>query len=266
MSTTATDVSATTPMSESTWVWGVPFSRVTYADALAKIDQLIAGNTPNFLITANLHYAMLSAGDQRLRQNNSRAAMILADGMPIVWASRWRDHPLPERVTGSDIVPLICERAAEKGYGIYLLGAAPGIAEEASRRLCKRFPALRIVGVHAPPFRMLSPDEERQMCDNIRLAKPDILLIAFGQPKGEYWVADNYQALGVPVVMQVGATLDFIAGSVHRAPRWMQQIGCEWVYRFLTEPKRLGRRYVGNAWFAMKMLIRDMTTRRSRRR
>ncbi len=262
----STDTTGATAVSARTWVWGVPFSRFTFADAVSEIDRLIATGRPSFAITANLHYAMLSGGDDRLRRHNDRAAMILADGMPLVWASRWREQSLPERVTGSDLVPMLCKRAAEKDHRVYLLGAAPGVAEDAKAKLCQTFPGLRVIGVHAPPFRTLTTVEEQAMIDGIRAAKPDILFVAFGQPKGEYWVADNYERLGVPVVMQIGATLDFIAGRVSRAPKWMQRVGCEWLYRFGTDPMRLGGRYVANAWFALKMLLRDLLTRRKNRR
>jgi N-acetylglucosaminyldiphosphoundecaprenol N-acetyl-beta-D-mannosaminyltransferase len=239
---------------------------VDFVQTIAQIDQLISRGQPQFVITANLHYAMLSASDSQLQRNNERAAMILADGMPMYWASCWRSRPLPERVAGSDLVPALCELSTAKGYGAFLLGAAPGIAEEAKRKLIARFPNLRIVGVESPPFRTLSPTEEELLIENIRAAKPDLLFVAFGQPKGEYWVAENCERLGVPVVMQVGATLDFLAGHVKRSPRWMQRIGCEWLYRFTTDPRRLGPRYVSNMWFAFKMTILDALTRRRNRR
>lgn len=254
------------PEIQRVWVWGVPFSRVTFAETVAAIDRLIASSRPHFAITANLHYAMLSASDARLRANNEKAALILADGMPIVWASGWRSDSLPERVTGSDLFPMLCSLAAERGYGIYLLGAAPGVADEAANRLRERFPNLRIVGVHSPPFREPSQAEQDALADQIRFANPKLLFVAFGQPKGEYWVADWYERLGVPVVMQVGASIDFMAGRVTRAPKWMQRTGLEWTYRFLREPFRLGGRYLANAWFAIKMILRDLMTRREQRR
>lgn len=251
---------------EQTWVWGVPFSRVTYAQTLEHIARLVADRTPNFIVTANLHYAMLSAQNATLRDNNERAALVLADGMPIVWASRWRTAPLPERVAGSDLVPMLCERAAEQGYRLFFLGGAPGVGEEAARRMRERFPAIQIVGVESPPFRDATAEEESALAERIRVAAPDILLVAFGQPKGEYWVSRWTPALGVPVVMQVGATLDFIAGRIRRAPRWLQMIGFEWLYRFLLEPRRLGMRYVCNGCFAIKMMVRDLVTCRGDRR
>lgn len=248
------------------WVWGVPFSPVTFSQTLDQIERMVASGRPSFLVTANLHYAMLAASDPRLQANNDRAALVLADGMPIVWASRWRTRRLPERVTGSDLVPLICQRAAERGWGVYLLGAAPGIAAQAAEKLVARFPGLRVVGVESPPFRALTAAEHEAQLSGIRAARPAVLFVAFGQPKGEYWVADHFESLGVPVVMQIGASLDFAAGRVQRSPRWMQKVGLEWLYRFGTDPLRLGRRYFSNALFALKMLAKDAVTRRDRRR
>lgn len=247
-------------------VWGVPFSRVTFEQTVAAIDRLIANGQPHFVVTANLHYAMLAAQDARLRAYTDRAALVLADGMPIVWASKWRTKTLPERVTGSDLFPMLCAHAAERGYGIYLLGAAPGVADDAATRLRERHPTLRIVGVQSPPFRESTQAEQEALADDIRRAKPDMLFVAFGQPKGEYWVADWYEKLGVPVVMQVGASIDFAAERVHRAPKWMQRIGMEWAYRFWREPFRLGGRYAANAWFAIKMLMKDAFTRKANRK
>lgn len=251
---------------EPVWVWGVPFSWVNYPQTLAAIDRMIASGSPHFLITANLHYAMLCAGDGKLRRNNEVAALILADGMPIVWASRWRSKPLPNRVTGSDLFPMLCQNAAEKGYRIFFLGSEPGVGQIAATRMEQQFPGLRVVGVESPPFREPTHEELATLLEVVRNAKPDLLFVAFGQPKGEYWVADHFQHLGVPVVMQVGASIDFAAGRVRRAPRWMQRIGMEWLYRFLREPRRLGGRYAANAWFALRMTSRDLVTKRANRR
>jgi len=248
------------------WVWGVPFSPVTFGETVATIDRLMAKKTPSYIITANLHYVMVSENDSRLQKHNNAAALVLADGMPIVWASRWRSRRLPERVTGSDLLPMLCERAADTGHRVYFLGAAPGVGDEAAKKLTERFPRLNVVGVSAPPFRELSAEEHDALITTVRNAKPDLLFVAFGQPKGEYWVHQNYERLGVPVVMQVGASLDFAAGKVRRAPRWMQRFGLEWFYRFATDPLRLGGRYWANFRFAVKMLFRDLINVRDNRR
>jgi N-acetylglucosaminyldiphosphoundecaprenol N-acetyl-beta-D-mannosaminyltransferase len=233
---------------------------------LDKVDELIRAGRPSYFITANLHYAMLTARDSRLKPLNARAAFVLTDGMPLIWASHWRTRKLPERVAGSDLVPALCGRAAEQGHRVYLLGGAPGVAEEAARRLLERYPKLQIVGVAAPDLCSMSEADIRDLIGKIRAAKPDLLFAAFGQPKGELWLAKNCEALGVPVTVQVGASLDFVAGRVPRSPRWMQRVGLEWVYRLWREPRRLLGRYTANGLFALRMLARDARTRRERRR
>jgi N-acetylglucosaminyldiphosphoundecaprenol N-acetyl-beta-D-mannosaminyltransferase len=229
----------------------------TFQQTLDEVDKLIRKGTPSYFITANLHYAMLTAQDPHLRTVNRAAAFIVADGMPLIWASRWRKKRLPERVTGADLLPGLCQRAAERGYRLFLLGAAPGVAEEAATNLCKRFSGLQIVGIEAPPFHQLSPGEQGRLVAQVRKAKPDLLFAALGQPKGELWLNENFQVLGVPVCAQIGASLDFAAGRVPRAPRLLQQLGLEWVYRLYREPRRLFLRYVRNGLFISHMLACD---------
>src|SRR5262249_11148282 len=150
--------------------------------------------TPRYFITANLHYAMLTAREPALDPVNRGAAFILADGMPLVWASRFRPRRLPERVTGSDLGPALCERAAQKGYRVFFLGGAPDVAEELGPRLRTRFPGLQVVGIEAPPFRPLTAEEQAGLFNRIRAARPDLLFVAFGQPKGERWIAEHCEA------------------------------------------------------------------------
>jgi len=248
------------------WVWGLPLAPLSFQQTLEKIDALIHAGKPSYFITANLHYAMLTESDTRLKPLNAGAAFLLTDGMPLVWASRWRTRKLPERVAGSDLVPALCGWAADHSYRIFLLGGGPGVAEEAARRLQERFPDLEIAGTAAPDLNVMSPEDRRQLFSKIRAGRPHILFAAFGQPKGELWLAEYCEELGVPVTVQVGASLDFVAGRVRRSPRWMQRVGLEWVYRLWREPRRLVRRYLANATFAIRMLLRDVVTRRDRRR
>ncbi len=236
------------------WIWGVPYAPFTVAEAVAAVSELIRAGRPSFFITAPTHYAMLTEQCADLREINERAAFIVADGKPLVWASRMQGEPLPERVAGSDLIFHLCEEAANKGYRVFLLGGAEGVADEAARRLVERYPGLKIVGTECPPFRPTTPEEEEAMLDRIRNAEPDLLFVAFGQPKGERWILRHYEALGVPVSVQVGASLDFAAGRVHRAPRWMQKSGLEWVFRMAQEPRRLAGRYARNAWFVARRM------------
>ena len=251
-------------VSESVWVWGVPFTPMTLSETVAAVGRLVAARKPAYFITANTHYVMLTAENPDLSAVNQQAAFIVADGAPLVWASRWQRSPLPERVAGSDLIFEVCAKAAEESYRIFLLGGASGVAEEAARRLQTRYTNLQIVGVECPPFRELSPGEQTALVTHIRSVRPDIVFVAFGQPKGERWIYRNLAELDVPVCVQVGASLDFAAGRVRRAPRWMQIAGLEWAFRLALEPRRLFIRYARNAWFILRMVVCDLT-RASRR-
>jgi N-acetylglucosaminyldiphosphoundecaprenol N-acetyl-beta-D-mannosaminyltransferase len=238
---------------------------MTRGEAADAVMDLIKVGRPSFFITANAHYAMLTAERPELQPINNRAAFVLADGVPMVWASRRGPTPLPERVAGSDLVYDLCERAAKLGRGVYLMGGAEGIADEASRKLQELYPNLRIVGTACPAPSSLAGEGCHRLIETIREAKPDLLFVAFGQPKGELWINEHLDELGVPVCVQIGATLDFVAGRVRRAPRFFQKTGLEWAYRIYTDPARLGPRYAKNAMFLLGVVARDLAKSVGRR-
>jgi N-acetylglucosaminyldiphosphoundecaprenol N-acetyl-beta-D-mannosaminyltransferase len=246
------------------WVWGLPLAPLTMAEAVDRIEALFLAGTPRFCITANLNYAMLCDADPRLREINEQAALILADGMPLVWGSRWGRTPLPERVAGADLVLRLCERGALKERRVFLLGGPPGVAEQAAQELLRRFPGLALAGTECPPFREWTPEEQGGLVERIRATRPDLLFVAFGQPKGELWIAENHHAAGATVAVQVGGSFDFITGRLRRAPRWMQRAGLEWLYRFLQEPRRLGVRYARNLWFLCRLALGALFGKRAR--
>jgi N-acetylglucosaminyldiphosphoundecaprenol N-acetyl-beta-D-mannosaminyltransferase len=245
-------------MHSPVWVWGLPLSRITRAEAVDAVTRLVQVGCPSYFITASTHYAMLSSQEPRLQTINDRAAFIVADGAPLVWASRLVGTPLPERVAGSDMIFDLCERSAKEGFRVFLLGAPPRVAENAAARLVERYPGLVIAGTECPPFRDLTPEEHASLIERVRAAKADILFLAFGQPKGEFWLSDNLEALGVPVCVQIGASLDFASGRVQRAPKGLQKVGLEWAFRMWLEPKRLVPRYTQNALFLFRMVGRDL--------
>ncbi|WP_246114484.1 WecB/TagA/CpsF family glycosyltransferase [Rubripirellula tenax] len=238
-------------------VWGVPFDHVTLDEAVDSIEGLVTHGQPAYVITANLNYAMLNHRRDEMKPITREADLILADGQPIVWRSRLNDEPLPERVAGSEMIYRLAQRAGEKGWGIYFLGGAPGVAATCAERLSTMYPGLRIAGVESPPFRKLSDEEQAAQDARIKESGAAILLVAFGQPKGEQWIHENYRRLGVPVSIQLGASFDFIAGTAKRAPEAWQRFGMEWAYRMLSDPKRLVPRYAANASFLFSAIIED---------
>jgi len=242
-------------------LWGLPLAKMTFAETVDAVDCLIAAGEPRLFITANLHYAMLTSRDPRLADINRQAAFVLADGMPMVWWSRFRKRPLPERVTGSDLIFLLARRAAERGHRVYLLGGAPGVPETAAQNLQARYPGLTIAGAESPPVGAWSSEVEAAICARVRAARADLLFAALGQPRGELWLHENLSRLGVPACVQVGATLDFVAGRIRRAPRWMQRTGLEWAYRLLREPKRMGPRYLQDTLFLARAVLGDLLDR-----
>jgi N-acetylglucosaminyldiphosphoundecaprenol N-acetyl-beta-D-mannosaminyltransferase len=242
--------------------WGVPLAPLTLEGTVDAVDRLVRAGRPAYFMTVNLHTAMLATEDPAMRAAVDGAAFTLADGMPMVWAARLRGRPLPGRVTGADLLPALCRLAAASGYRVFFLGGPPGVGAAAARNLGERFPGLQVVGVESPPYRPPTPAEERELLDRIRAARPHLLFVAYGQPKGELWVHRHHAELPGTVSAQVGAALDFAAGRISRAPRWMQRTGLEWVYRLSREPRRLAGRYARNALFAVRAQTAELFGRR----
>lgn len=246
------------PAIETQRVWGTDFARLDMSATLELAERIIERRRPEFFITANLNFLMLAEQYPRLHEVSRRSAAVLADGWPIVWRSRFTPQPLPARVAGADLIVELAAKAAEQGYRLFLLGAADGVAQAAADELQRRFPGLKIAGCYSPPYRSLSRAEHAAMLDSIRAAQPDILLVAFGQPKGEFWIDEHLQELQVPLSIQLGASFDFLAGTASRAPRAWQRVGCEWLYRALADPRRLVPRYARNLHFLIRQLARDL--------
>lgn len=239
------------------WVWGLPLAPWTRSEVIEVAGRLIERGRPSYFVTANLHYAMLSHQMPELREVNDRASFILADGAPLVWASRWQGHPLPERVAGSDLIYDLAELCARRGFRLFLLGGAAGVADRAAANLVARYPGLEIAGTYSPPFRELTEEEQAALIDRVRTSRADLLLTAFTMPRGERWIARHLEELGVPLCASIGAGIDFAAGRVKRAPQWMQKVGLEWFYRMALEPGRLGPRYARNMQFLARMVVGD---------
>ena len=204
---------------------GVPFDNVTTAETVELIEQMVASGQPHYLATANVDFLVQARRDVELRRILLDAHLVLCDGTPLLWASRLLGNPLPERVAGSDLVPLLIQIAAEKKYRIFFLGGTPDTAERAVANLKKQYPQLPIAGHYSPPFTSLLEMDHDKIKRRIQAAKPDLLFVSFGCPKQEKWISMHYRSLGVPVCVGVGATIDFLAGKIKRAPKWMQKTG-----------------------------------------
>jgi N-acetylglucosaminyldiphosphoundecaprenol N-acetyl-beta-D-mannosaminyltransferase len=229
-------------------VLGLPFDNVTMHEAMELIEEKIDEQGFHQVATANVDFVIHAMDDQTLQEVLCSCDLIVPDGMPIVWASRLMGCKLKERVSGIDMVPLLAELAARRGWGMFLLGASESSSQAAAEMLTRRFPKLRIVGRYSPPVSDLAHMDHEEILRKIELAQPHILLVAMGHPKQERWLAMHRDRLRVPLCMGVGASLDFLAGAVLRAPLWMQKTGLEWLYRAAQEPQRLARRYIADAF------------------
>jgi len=227
-------------------VMGLPLANVTATEAVEQIEELILSGGTHQVATANLDFWLNSLHDVHLHRIIAGCSLVLPDGMPLVWISRLLGNPLKERVSGVDMVPMLAELSARKGYRIYLLGGRAGVAERATKLLQQRYPGVNIVGHHAPPLADLERMDHGDTLERIRAAKPDILMVAFGNPKQEKWIRMHAKRMGVPVSIGIGGSMDMLVGDVHRAPNWMRRCGLEWLGRCAQEPARLLPRYARN--------------------
>ncbi len=232
-------------VSESVSLLGVRVDRIAQQQAIAYIDQLVERTRKSSeplpcqqIVTVNTEFVMMAQQNSVFRQVINHAALVVADGIGIVWATRYLGKPTPERVTGTDTLVELAKLCSLKGYRLYLLGAAPGIAEEAAARLQVLAPDLLIAGTYAGSP---SSAQEDALIERIRVAQTDVLCVAYGAPAQELWIARNLARLPASVAMGVGGAYDFLSGRQLRAPVWMQRMGLEWLYRLYREPWRLRR-------------------------
>jgi len=240
-------------------VLGIPFHNVTMEETVNLIEEQIHEGGFHQIATANVDFLRNAMADERLRSTLRSCDVVIPDGMPVVWMSRLLGAPLKERVSGIDLVWRLAEHAAEKGHGIFLLGSSEVRSQLAAHVLTKRYPGLRIVGRYSPPPAPLDKMDHEEILSRIEEAKPDILLVAFGNPKQEEWLAGHRDRLKVPVCIGIGGTLDVIAGALNRAPMWMQKNGLEWLHRMLQEPHRLAKRYASDAACLLRHLPEYLT-------
>lgn len=232
-------------------ILGVRVDCLDMSGAVHAIERMVEEGGPVGLVaTVNPEFVMRARADREFGAVLDSAALCIADGIGVVWAMRRQGCPQSERVTGSDLVPRLAALCADRGWRLFLLGARPGVAEDAARRLTAEHPGLCIAGTHAGSPRA---EDDAETLRRIAAARPDVLLVAYGAPHQELWVARNRHRLRVPVAVGVGGTFDFLAGRVRRAPAWMRRSHLEWLWRLLLQPAR-ARRMAVLPFFALAVL------------
>ena len=232
-------------------------NNITMEEALDCIEENIAKKKKSYVVAINVDVVMQMEKDLLLREISDKADLTLVDGKPLIWISKIQKKPIKEKISGSDLVPKLCEVANEKGYSIYILGGKDGIAEKAKHKLEQQYKDIRIVGTYSPPIGFEDDQQELDKINSlINKAKPDLLFACLGCPKQEKWINENNNKNKAIVSICAGATVDFLAENVKRAPRWMSNCGLEWFYRFLQEPKRLFRRYFIDDMKIIKLIFK----------
>lgn len=223
----------------------IEVDNLTMNEAIDRAEELIIKKRPSYVVTPNVDHIVKLETDKEFQDVYKNADLILTDGMPLIWISKIKGNPIKEKISGSDFFPKLCERAAEKGYSMFLLGAAEGVAVKAAKNLKEKCEGLNIVGTYSPSYGFEKKDDEIKMIiEMINETKPDILAVGLGAPKQEKFLYKYRNELNVPISLAIGASIDFEAGNINRAPKWMQNIGLEWFYRLCKEPKRMFKRYI----------------------
>lgn len=242
---------------------GVTFDAVTEAEAVARIITELEAHRGGWVITPNLDHLRRAQGDAEFKSLVDKGTLIVADGMPLIWASRLAGTPLPERVAGSSLVSTVARAAAEHGRSLFLLGGNEGVADTAAEKLGNSYPNLTVAGTFCPAFGFeKDANELNRILTMLQDARPDIVYVGLGSPKQERLIDQMREALPQTWWLGIGISLSFLAGDVQRAPRWVQKMGIEWVHRLFQEPRRLFRRYlIDGLPFGIRLLFHGIGRR-----
>ena len=227
-------------------VLGVGISVLNLRTAVAAMADAIAARRKGYICVTGVHGVMEAQADTGFKDILNRAFLCTPDGMPMVWAGKLNHRREMNRVYGPDLMLEVCAWSESSGARHFFYGGADGVADVLVQKLRARFPKLQVAGTYTPPFRALNAEEERQLQDQIRAAKPDLLWVGLSTPKQERFMAEYLPKLDITLMVGVGAAFDFHSGRVKQAPYWMQRSGLEWFYRLCSEPRRLAKRYLRN--------------------
>lgn len=227
-------------------ICNIEVDRCSFREALNLIlHQAAVGREPEYVVTPNAHHIVTLQRDRHFRKIYQDAFLSVADGVSLLWAANFLGTPLNDRVNGTDLFEQLCQLAAERDLSVFFLGGRPQAAERAATVLNRRYPRLKVVGAYCPPYGFEADAIELEnISQRIRSAQPNILFVGLGAPKQEYWMYKHCRSVEVPVSLGIGVSFEFVAGMVKRAPRWMQKTGLEWLFRLISEPKRLWQRYL----------------------
>lgn len=219
-------------------------NNVNMNECVEYIEKFIQNKKKSYIVPVNVDIIVKMENDNYLKKIIDEADLTVIDGTPLMWISKILKNPFKEKISGSDLVPLICKIAWKKKYTLFIIGGKEGIAEKAKKNLELQYNGIKIIGTYSPPLGFEKNNSELEKINNmISKVKPDILITCFGCPKQEKFIYENIEKYDAKVSICAGATVDFLAGNVKRAPKWISSIGFEWFYRFTKEPKRLFKRY-----------------------
>lgn len=242
-------------------ILGVMIDSIDRSSFLKSMVAFASSGRPHQICTVNAEFIMTARKDEAFRQILNNAELNMADGVSIMWASRWLGQPLPERLAGADLVEELAALASQHGWSLYLVGGEGETASKAAAALKRRNPNLKVIGAESGLDRHSSSTDTAALCQRIASAKPTILLVAFGAPKQELFIAKNKSRLAVPIMIGVGGTFDYLAGNLPRAPRFLRQLGLEWLWRLTLQPKRLGRILTAVIHFPLAVISQQKSPR-----
>lgn len=255
-------------MQQIRWSWAdkrMPFlnteiDNVTMSEAVECVKELAHLGDGSYVVTPNADHIVKLEKDHEFAKVYAYADLILTDGKPLLWIAKWLHTPIVEKVSGSDLFPRVCEMAAEEDLSVFFLGAKPGVAAKAAKILQKRYPGLHVCGTFSPdPGFEKDENKINEICQILEKTKPDILFTGMGSPKQEIFYYKIRNRLHISVTLHVGASFDFVAGNVRRAPKWMSNAGLEWLYRLLKEPRRMFKRYIIDDMQIFRIFLRYKT-------
>lgn len=226
-------------------ICGVSINNLCIEEVLSEVARRISARIPSYIVTPNVDHLVKLQTCKAFQKAYKGAALVLADGMPLLWAAKFLCTPLKEKISGSDLFPRLCKLAVDQKYKLFFLGGRVGAAKRAADILQSTYPEILIVGTYCPSLGFENNEfEDKKIIQLIKNSKPDILFVGLGAPKQEKWLYGHYKELEVPISVGIGVTFEFISGMVKRAPLWMQKYGLEWFWRLIMEPKRLWKRYL----------------------